>query len=90
MNHENIILMYDMFETSTKFCVVMEYAQVSACSSVQHPTCVQPCRNAANLVPLNLLQSDLYRVLLDDRQLPEKEVQDIAKQLLHVRVVRHY
>lgn len=28
LNHENIILMLDSFETKTEFCVVMEYAQV--------------------------------------------------------------
>lgn len=29
LNHENIVLMLDSFETKTDFCVVMEYAQVS-------------------------------------------------------------
>ena len=28
MNHENIILMFDYFETDREFCVVTEYAQV--------------------------------------------------------------
>lgn len=29
LNHENIILMFDAFETEREFCVVTEYAQVS-------------------------------------------------------------
>lgn len=35
LNHENIVLMLDSFETKTDFCVVMEYAQVgsTACRS---------------------------------------------------------
>lgn len=28
LNHENIILMFDAFETDREFCVVTEYAQV--------------------------------------------------------------
>lgn len=28
LNHENIILLLDSFETEKEFCVVMEYAQV--------------------------------------------------------------
>ncbi len=28
LNHENIILMFDAFETEREFCVVTEYAQV--------------------------------------------------------------
>ncbi len=28
LNHENIILLLDSYETANEFCVVMEYAQV--------------------------------------------------------------
>lgn len=31
LNHENIILMFDAFETEREFCVVTEYAQVPCC-----------------------------------------------------------
>eukprot|EP00026_Physarum_polycephalum_P000940 Phypoly_transcript_00941.p1 GENE.Phypoly_transcript_00941~~Phypoly_transcript_00941.p1 ORF type:complete len:920 (+),score=130.35 Phypoly_transcript_00941:137-2896(+) len=54
LNHENIILMLDSFETKTEFCVVMEYAQ-----------------------------GELFEILEDDRKLPEKEVQKIAKHLVN-------
>ena len=53
MNHENIILMFDYFETEREFCVVTEYAQ-----------------------------GELFEILEDDGQLPETEVQRIAKQLV--------
>eukprot|EP01064_Diplonema_japonicum_P010398 TRINITY_DN17650_c0_g1_i1.p1 TRINITY_DN17650_c0_g1~~TRINITY_DN17650_c0_g1_i1.p1 ORF type:complete len:1092 (+),score=233.50 TRINITY_DN17650_c0_g1_i1:37-3312(+) len=52
LNHENIIMLLDAFETKTEFVVVMEYAQ-----------------------------GELYEILEDDRCLPEKIVQKIAKQL---------
>lgn len=33
LNHENIILMFDAFETDREFCVVTEYAQVNGHAS---------------------------------------------------------
>lgn len=33
LNHENIILMFDAFETDREFCVVTEYAQVNGRAS---------------------------------------------------------
>lgn len=53
LNHPNIILMLDFFETKNEFCVVTEYAQ-----------------------------GELFQILEDDKQLPEEEVQRIAKQLV--------
>ena len=53
LNHENIILMFDAFETDRDFCVVTEYAQ-----------------------------GELFDILQDDQRLPEKTVQQIAKQLI--------
>eukprot|EP01038_Epipyxis_sp_PR26KG_P006132 gene6132-8455_t len=53
LNHENIILMFDAFETDRDFCVVTEYAQ-----------------------------GELFDILQDDQRLPEKTVQQIAKQLV--------
>lgn len=53
LNHENIILMFDAFETERDFCVVTEYAQ-----------------------------GELFDILQDDQRLPEKTVQQIAKQLI--------
>jgi serine/threonine protein kinase len=53
LNHENIILMFDAFETEREFCVVTEYAQ-----------------------------GELFDILTDDQRLPEKTVQQIAKQLV--------
>jgi serine/threonine protein kinase len=53
LNHENIILMFDAFETEREFCVVTEYAQ-----------------------------GELFDILQDDQRLPEKTVQQIAKQLV--------
>ena len=52
LNHDNIILMFDAFETEKEFCVVTEYAQ-----------------------------GELFEVLQDDEKLPEKQVQEIAKQV---------
>ena len=53
LNHPNIILMLDFFETKREFCVVTEYAQ-----------------------------GELFQILEDDKELPEEEVQKIAKQLV--------
>jgi fused-like protein len=53
LNHENIILMFDAFETEREFCVVTEYAQ-----------------------------GELFDILQDDQRLPERTVQQIAKQLV--------
>ncbi len=53
LNHENIILMFDAFETERDFCVVTEFAQ-----------------------------GELFDILQDDQRLPEKAVQQIAKQLV--------
>jgi hypothetical protein len=53
LNHENIILMFDAFETDKDFCVVTEYGQ-----------------------------GELFDILQDDQRLPEKTVQQIAKQLV--------
>ena len=53
LNHPNIILMLDFFETKREFCVVTEYAQ-----------------------------GELFQILEDDKELPEDEVQKIAKQLV--------
>lgn len=53
LNHENIILLLDAFETPNEFVVVMEYAK-----------------------------GELFEVLEDDKNLPEEEVQKIAKQLV--------
>lgn len=53
LHHENIILMFDTFETDRDFCVVTEYAQ-----------------------------GELFDILQDDQRLPEKTVQQIAKQLV--------
>eukprot|EP01031_Cornospumella_fuschlensis_P037549 gene37549-45607_t len=53
LDHENIILMFDAFETDREFCVVTEYAQ-----------------------------GELFDILQDDQRLPEKTVQQIAKQLI--------
>lgn len=53
LNHDNIILMFDAFETDRDFCVVTEYAQ-----------------------------GELFDILQDDKRLPEKTVQQIAKQLV--------
>lgn len=53
LNHENIILMFDHFETESDFCVVTEYGQ-----------------------------GELFEILQDDLTLPEKTVQQIAKQLV--------
>jgi len=53
LQHENIIMMLDGFETRSEFCVVTEYAQ-----------------------------GELFEVLEDDKCLPEREVQYIAKQLV--------
>lgn len=53
LNHENIILMFDAFETDRDFCVVTEYGQ-----------------------------GELFDILQDDKRLPEKTVQQIAKQLI--------
>lgn len=53
LDHENIILMFDAFETEREFCVVTEYAQ-----------------------------GELFDILQDDKRMPEKTVQQIAKQLI--------
>lgn len=53
LNHDNIILMFDAFETERDFVVVTEYAQ-----------------------------GELFDILQDDKRLPEKTVQQIAKQLV--------
>lgn len=53
LNNENIILMFDAFETDREFCVVTEYGQ-----------------------------GELFYILQDDKRLPEKQVQQIAKQLV--------
>ena len=42
LNHPNIVLMLDVFETTTDFCVVMEYCQVCAMRSficISHQLC---------------------------------------------------
>lgn len=53
LNHPNIILMLDFFETKNEFVIVTEFAQ-----------------------------GELFQILEDDKQLPEEEVQRIAKQLV--------
>ena len=60
LNHENIILLLDAFETSSDFVVVTEYAH-----------------------------GELFEVFQDDRQLPESEVQKIAKQLVQALYYLH-
>jgi serine/threonine protein kinase len=60
LNHENIILMFDAFETEREFCVVTEYAQ-----------------------------GELFDILQDDQRLPEKTVQQIAKQLVKALYYLH-
>jgi fused-like protein len=44
LKHENIILMLDFFETKTEFCVVTEYAQVSAQLSGNYEQYLFSCR----------------------------------------------
>ncbi len=36
LNHENIILLLDWFETKAEICVVTEYAQVRLCVALKH------------------------------------------------------
>lgn len=60
LNHENIILMFDAFETERDFCVVTEYAH-----------------------------GELFEILQDDQRLPEKTVQQIAKQLVKALYYLH-
>eukprot|EP01039_Chlorochromonas_danica_P000352 gene348-377_t len=60
LNHENIILMFDAFETEREFCVVTEYGQ-----------------------------GELFDILQDDQRLPEKTVQQIAKQLIKALYYLH-
>ena len=59
LDHDNIIMMLDTFETERGFAVVTEFAQ-----------------------------GELFQILEDDQSLPELEVQNIARQLVQVRVVR--
>lgn len=60
LNHENIILMFDAFETEREFCVVTEYAQ-----------------------------GELFDILQDDKRLPEKTIQQIARQLVKALYYLH-
>lgn len=53
LDHENIILMFDSFETDREFVVVTEFGQ-----------------------------GELFEILRDDQRLPEKTIQQIAKQLV--------
>lgn len=72
LNHENIILMFDAFETDRDFCVVTEYAQGELFDILQ------------GLKSTILLLEPQFQIIniLDDQRLPEKTVQQIAKQLV--------
>jgi fused-like protein len=60
LDHDNIVMLLDAFETQTEFVVVMEYAK-----------------------------GELFEVLEDDRNLPEEEVRNIAKQLVRALQYLH-
>jgi len=84
LNHDNIVLMLDYFDTDREICVVTEFAQVHvvAVSTTERDLC------ALTLVSV-VGQGELFHILEDDQQLPEEEVQQISKQLVQVRFFLH-
>lgn len=98
LNHENIILLLDAFETRKEFVMVTEFAQVRC----NYYWLIMLSLSALTLLDFDktkqkIIQGEVFEILEDDGKLPEDQVRSIARQVvkalhyLHMhRVIHRY
>ena len=82
LNHENIILLLDAFETEKEFVMVTEFAQVKL-------SCRQLLIIALHMTKCLRMQGEVFEILEDDGRLPEDQVRSIARQVVKALYYLH-